>query len=150
MFRTTITGEDGEDVYDSKVIAKNYLAGQFVIDALSTIPFDTLLGPFVDADLSQKFKLFGILKLIRVTRLTRIIRGMRVDRTTKGYLKLLKLMFLLCMYVHCVGCAWYYFCLFDKNWIPPAFYIYSDHASQLGFWSYDLFDKYWYCIYTSL
>jgi len=53
VFRTTITGEDGEDVYDSKVIAKNYLAGQFIIDALSTIPFDTLLGPFVNSELSK-------------------------------------------------------------------------------------------------
>jgi len=26
VFRTTITGEDGEDVYDSKIIAKKYLA----------------------------------------------------------------------------------------------------------------------------
>ena len=121
-----------------------------MIDALSTIPFDTFLGPFVSADLANNFKLFGILKLIRVTRLTRIIRGMRVDRTIKGYLKLLKLMFLLCMYVHCVGCAWHYFCLLEKNWIPPQFYIYDDHSKQMGFWSYDLFDRYWYCVYTSL
>jgi len=90
-----------------------------MLDALSTIPFESLMGPFVNETLASYFKLLGVLKLVRVTRLTRIIRGMRVNRTIKGYLKLLKLMFLLCLYVHCVGCAWHYFCLLDKNWIPP-------------------------------
>lgn len=49
VFRTTITGDDGEEVYDSKVIAKHYLASGFLIDALSTIPFDSLLAQFVEA-----------------------------------------------------------------------------------------------------
>jgi hypothetical protein len=119
VFRTTITGDDGEEVHNPKTIAKEYLTGNFLIDLLSTIPFDTLLGPFVSGNISSQLALFGILKLIRVTRITRIIRDMRVNRQIKGYFKLFKLMFLLCLYLHCIGCGWYYFCLFNRNWVPP-------------------------------
>lgn len=119
VFRTTITGMDGEENTDQKQIAKNYLKGSFFIDILSTVPMDSLASLFLEPDVAQNFALFGALKLIRVTRLGRIIRDMSVDRTLKGQLKLFKLMFMLCLYVHCVGCMWYYFNKKEMTWVPP-------------------------------
>jgi hypothetical protein len=85
---------------------------------------DSLASLFFEDDLASNFALFGALKLIRVTRLGRIIRGLSVDRTVKGYLKLFKLMFMLTLYVHCVGCLWYYMCKSTMLWVPPADSIY--------------------------
>jgi len=86
---------------------------------MSTIPMDSLASTFLEDSVASNFALFGALKLIRVTRLGRIIRGMSVNRTTKGQLKLFKLMFMLCLYVHVVGCMWYYFCVRSMTWVPP-------------------------------
>ena len=148
VFRTTIVGTDGEENTNQKQIAKKYLQGSFFIDFLSTIPMDSLALIFFEPELASNFALFGALKLIRVTRLGRIIRGMSVDRTTKGYLKLFKLMFMLTLYVHCVGCTWFYLCKGSMLWIPPADTIYGEEDRP--FWRLGLFDQYWYCIYTSL
>jgi hypothetical protein len=139
VFRTTITGNDGEENTDQKQIAKSYLQGSFSIDFLSTIPMDDIASLFLEPEIADKFALFGALKLIRVTRLTRIIRGLSVDRQSKGKLKLFKLMFMLCLYVHCVGCLWFYLNKIDMTWVPPQDSIYSDE-SERPFWNYGLFD----------
>ena len=76
IFRTAIFGSDCEVVIDPKIIAINYLNGNFWIDFLSTVPLDTMAGMFMNEEEAKRFKLFGILKLIRVVRLNRIIRGM--------------------------------------------------------------------------
>lgn len=45
-FRTTfISNKTGEEIYNPKLIAKRYvLGGRFLIDFLSSIPFDKLAG----------------------------------------------------------------------------------------------------------
>lgn len=94
-------GENGEEVTNTKIIAKEYLRGDFTVDLLSTIPLDTILSAFLPDSTAEKFKLLGLLKLIRVVRLNRIIRNLNVEKTLKVTLKLCKLMFLLTLYVHC-------------------------------------------------
>jgi len=74
VFRTTILDEDsGEEIKDTKTIARSYLRGRFTIDFLSTVPFDSIALIFMDEASAKNFKLFGLLKLIRVLRLNRII-----------------------------------------------------------------------------
>jgi potassium channel len=118
MFRTTIQGDGGEEVTDNKQIAIKYLKGSFTIDILSTVPLDYLASLFLPPAAASRFRLFGSLKLIRVSRLNRIIRGLSLERSLKTTLKLLKLMFLLVLYVHCVGCLWYYITVVDASWVP--------------------------------
>ena len=50
IFRTAIYGADCELVNDSKIIAINYLKGNFWIDFLSTVPLDTMAGMFMDKE----------------------------------------------------------------------------------------------------
>jgi hypothetical protein len=120
VFRTTIVGLDGDENTDQKYIAKEYLKGSFVIDLLSTVPFDSLAEYFVASSAASNLSILGFLKMIRVTRLTRMIQGLSVDRSIKGYLKLSKLMFMLCLYVHCIGCLWFLLNKQQMTWIPPA------------------------------
>ena len=100
VFRTTITGENGEIVTDQKTIARKYLKGSFTIDLLSTIPLDSMAGIFLDEATAAQFKLFGCLKLVRVIRLNRIIRDLNEPGHFKVILKLCKLTFFLFLYVH--------------------------------------------------
>lgn len=84
-FRTTfIDNRTGLEVTDLKTLAKYYFYGQFTIDFLATVPFDTfaeiILG---DAGL---FKFLGALKLVRVMRLSKIITYLRSTEETKATL----------------------------------------------------------------
>jgi hypothetical protein len=101
----------------SKDMAKNYLKGQFCLDLLSTVPFDTFAAFLLGE--AGYFKLLGALKLVRVLRLNRIITYLRTTEENKATLKLLNLVFFLIMYVHCFGCTWWMIVASERIWVPP-------------------------------
>lgn len=69
-FRTTfIDPISGEEVLDTNLIAKKYVfSKQFIIDILSTIPFNDLID--------ERLSFFGILKILRVFRINTVIMNM--------------------------------------------------------------------------
>jgi hypothetical protein len=82
-FRTTfINQRTGDEVFNLNKIAKKYLSTRFAIDALATVPFDTIGGIFM-GDNVVGLQLFGVLKLVRVLRLGRIITYMNVKDDLK-------------------------------------------------------------------
>ena len=91
---------------------------------LASIPFDTIGGLFFNENDTDELQLFSLLKLVRVLRLSRIITYLNVRDDVKMSLKLLKLVFFLVMYLHCLGCLWYYIVRQNEEWIPPLDYIY--------------------------
>lgn len=108
-FRTTYINErTGAEVRDVKLISHYYLRGQFTIDLLATVPFDTLGEAIFQSD-HPTFKIFGGLKLVRVLRLSKIITYLRSTEEFKAFLKLNKLIFFLIIYLHCFGCVWWMF-----------------------------------------
>ena len=108
-FRTTYINErTGAEVRDVKLISQYYLRGQFTIDLLATVPFDTLGEAIFQSD-HPSFKIFGALKLVRVLRLSKIITYLRSTEEFKAFLKLNKLIFFLIIYLHCFGCVWWMF-----------------------------------------
>lgn len=81
-FRTTYFDKGGEEVKDSKKIAKTYIkSGRFFIDLLASLPFKNFYTvcqvylPLKGKSQSIRIilKLFGILKLMRITRISKII-----------------------------------------------------------------------------
>ena len=68
-------------------------------------------------------QLFSLLKLARILRLSKLIAIMKVKDDIKLSLKLLKLIFFLIIYLHCLGCSWYYLIIDDKDWMPPLDYV---------------------------
>ncbi len=115
-FRTTyIDRVSGDEISDPKKIALNYLKSWFWIDLLATIPFDMIFP--TDEGLWQILLLFGLLKVARVTRLGRIINFLKVKDDFKMTLKIFKLVFFLVLYIHFVGCGWYFIVKEPKNWI---------------------------------
>lgn len=109
----------GEEVWNGRWVACNYLKTRFLIDFLATIPFDTIAKFMFDTN-SFIFKFFGILKLIRVLRLSRIITFLELQDDVKTTMKFFKIIFFLFIYLHCLCCLWYYIVKANKDWIPPS------------------------------
>ena len=114
-FRTTLVDESTNlEITDARLIAKRYiLRGRFLIDVISSIPFDALIDSH-----SDKLKLVSILKLARIFRFTRIISFLNATEDFKLSLKLFKLVFYLVIYLHLQACAWYFYTKQDKVWFP--------------------------------
>ena len=107
-FRTTYINErTGAEVKDVKMISRYYLRGQFTIDILATVPFDSLAEWMFQSD-EVIFKFFGALKLVRVMRLSKIITYLRSTEEFKAFLKLNKLIFFLIIYLHTFACMWWW------------------------------------------
>jgi hypothetical protein len=86
-FRTTYIDErNGQEIIKNKDIATNYLIGDFKVDLLATIPFDTFASIVLGE--AGLFKMLGALKLVRVLRLGRIITYLRSNESTKAIMKL--------------------------------------------------------------
>ena len=110
-FRTTIVDEISKvEIKDAREIAKRYiLRGRFIVDVISSIPFDALVDTH-----SDKLKLISILKLARIFRFTRIISFLNASEDLRLSLKLFKLIFYLVIYLHLQACAWFFYTNLDK------------------------------------
>lgn len=118
-FRTTFYHPiTGDEIKDLSIIRNTYFKGRFMIDFLSTVPFDNLLFMITQTE-NKILGMFSLLKLFRVTRLSRIIARLNVSEDTKNSLKLFQLIFFIVMYIHCSGCAWFSIVKIDETWIPP-------------------------------
>ena len=146
-FRTTfIHNKTGNEIIEPKEIAKSYLKGRFWVDLLATIPFDTFAGIIIGSESSSFLAIFSLLKLVRVLRLNRIISIMKVGNEIKLSLKLGKLVFFLSMYLHWLGCFWYYLAKDNKKWIPPLDYVFV----TTDFYNEDLFFQYLSSLYHAV
>ena len=120
-FRTSYLDErTGFEVRKPKLLAINYIKGQFTIDVLATVPFDSLAEAILGK--AGFFKAFGALKLVRVLRLSRIITYLRSNSEVKALLKLIKLVFYLMLYLHCFACVWWLVVKEKRTWISTLYY----------------------------
>ena len=91
-FRTTFV-KSGTEVVSGKKIAWNYvMKGRFWVDLLASIPFELIIGLFVDVD-QGNLQLLGLLKLVRLLRLGRIITYMKFKSSVKFGFKLSQIQF---------------------------------------------------------
>lgn len=146
-FRTTYINErTGAEVKDVKMISQYYLRGQFTIDILATLPFDTIASALFQSD-EVFFKFFGALKLVRVMRLSKIITYLKSTEEFKAFLKLNKLIFFLIIYLHTFACMWWWMVSSQEEWIPPMNY-------RDGEWYYvysqSIFYRYFVALHTSV
>ena len=100
---------DGAVVMNKGHIARNYLRGWFTIDAISSIPFESLIvftGVYLHPVLTMN-------KLLRLLRLFKIMRFLRQSKTITKYvdatlIRLFELVLFLLLFWHYVGCLWWY------------------------------------------
>ena len=109
MFASSyVEKSSGETIRSPKKIAKNYIAGAFVVDFISSLP---LFLRFIinsttqeDSDLNKNLTLgvtlLRLLKLLRVRRLSTLIANLNQPIETKSQLKRAYVIFLLVLICH--------------------------------------------------
>ena len=69
---TTFYDTDGEEIFDKARIFKNYIAGPFIIDLVSSLP------------LPKPYKFFNMLKIVRLRKLSGLIDKLDYDEDSKS------------------------------------------------------------------
>eukprot|EP01083_Nonionella_stella_P131742 400458_1 len=93
---------------DPKIIAKNYVLSWFVIDLLSSIPFEVLSW---DEEYTTFFKFLRTLKLLRLVRLIKLVNDEKkftVKREILVATRLLTVIGFMLLYAHLMACLWYF------------------------------------------
>lgn len=123
-FCTTYTDTETQDeITNFKLIAKHYVKGRFWIDLIASIPFDYFIYLYPMGD-TFFFELFSLLKLVRILRLSKLITYLNLRNEVKSSLRLIKLVFFLLLFLHCLGCCWFFIAKQTEKWIPPLDYVY--------------------------
>lgn len=121
--------EDYDDyVAIHSYIAKRYISGWFVLDLLSSFPFDLLIGSifvnFSGAALFQFTRLLRLLKLFRVFRLVHLIKTLEYRFGINGsVLKFITMIGIIILACHLIACCWWYICFnmsHHHSWIDIA------------------------------
>ena len=116
----------GDEVLNERKIFKNYLFGRFFADFLSTVPFEIIVEWLpVHVGAVEHWKIVSCLKLFRILRLGRLIDYINSSQDFKMILRLIKLCFFLVLYIHILGCIWFFFTkLTGEQWIPMQYHTY--------------------------
>ncbi|OAF72008.1 hypothetical protein A3Q56_00198 [Intoshia linei] len=102
-FHTTFVGPSGEIISESHSIIKNYLKTWFIVDLISSLPYD-LFNFSINSSISS---MFSALKVLRLLRLGRVLR--KLDHYMEyGAAVLLLLIFFFLLIAHWFACIWYY------------------------------------------
>ena len=82
-FRTAYFLDDGRAlVIVPKLIATHYMRSWFIVDFLSTMPFDRIAAPFL-AEASQAEDVLGSFRLIKSFRLFRLVKMVRILKLSR-------------------------------------------------------------------
>lgn len=145
-FRTTyFNSRTGEEVIEKAKISKHYLQGQFIIDVLSTIPFDTLYEWFFmsSGESTNNLQMMSMMKIIRILRLSRLITYLNSAEDIKLSLKLMQTIFLILLYIHITACLWYLIVKQEFFWEPGQ-------GLEKKFQVHNFGDKFFITFYTSI
>ena len=75
-----------------------------------------------------------------------IVNKINSTAEIKMTLKLFNLIFSLLLYIHFVGCIWYFVIRLDDDWIPPLDYMFV----RTEFFEQSLNFQYWHCFYHAV
>ncbi|XP_048237827.1 potassium voltage-gated channel subfamily H member 8-like isoform X1 [Haliotis rufescens] len=106
-FRTSYVNKSGQVVYESRMIAMNYIKGWFLLDLLAAIPFDLLYAVQINTNTGYHIgTLIHLLKVARLLRLARLLQ--KLDRYSQySVLVLTLLMSMFALAAHWMACIWF-------------------------------------------
>ena len=108
------TYKGGRWIVQRKAIVVHYLTGWFVIDVISTVPFDLAMsiGWMRGSDL---LRVARTIRLVRLVKLLRILRASRILARWQSYIgisfaqtTMMKFMSVTCFLIHLMACGWAY------------------------------------------
>ena len=120
FFSSFINVTSGDEIFDMKLIAINYIQGPFWIDFISTVPLDGIASAFnASPGVVNFMNILGILKIVRILRIRKLIANLNYTQETKALLKVANMVFYLILYIHLVACfLWMTFSSGEQTWIP--------------------------------
>ena len=114
-FTTAYFDHDSRLIFSPKAIAIKYMQGFFIIDLLSTIPWEHLGKNMESADAFSKLP--RLLRFFRIARLFRLLKIHKIQvfvehletqfNVHQGFSRLFSITFLVLIVTHCVGCLWF-------------------------------------------
>lgn len=114
-FLTTYVDDTGVEIVDRYEIRRHYLKTNFLVDLVSTVPFDFFVESLTSEKDFRSLKLFRTIKLVKLLRLVRLSKlyKMKMQWTSEldismDTVRLLKLLAPVMTIAHYVGCFWYY------------------------------------------
>jgi CRP-like cAMP-binding protein len=121
-FNTAFFDEREERIVeDRRRIALRYLKGWFVIDLLSTVPFDRIFALFGGGAGLRSLKLIRVLRLVRLLKLAKLFKlgkfatFMEDLNLNPAILRLLKMLCQIVFIAHLLSCFWYFLASYDKH-----------------------------------
>eukprot|EP00941_MAST-03F_sp_MAST-3F-sp1_P000640 g640.t1 len=165
-FCTTIRHKDSTmkqeiTVYSHKQIALSYLKGWFVVDFISSIPFNHFIpsdsmGSINSSSITQMIKLTKLLKLLRMLRAGRLIQKIQeYFQITYGTILIAKFAIYICILSHWLGLLFYIIAKTENSphsWIQTYANgaVINDNGQPLVFEDFSSFEKYSTLLYWAI
>mgnify|MGYP001947954070 CR=1 FL=1 len=111
FFTSYIDTRTGERITQPKLIARNYMTGEFITDLVSVLPL--LLEQVLQAQIKQydwvqsMIKIFRLMKLIRVFQVFILITNSNLSQERKGMIRAVLIVVLLFFLAHAIACLLY-------------------------------------------
>ena len=151
--RTTYLDSFGEEIKDPKRIMLNYVYSVgFYIDVFSLLNYPTASSAILS--------MIGILKVNRVLRISTLVKESNMDKGSKSMLMMFYYYFLFIIYLHLVGCLWFFFLekTYEESktnsryqpWIPPYDYYDGNDGFWLRYENEEWMYLYFVCLYYSV
>ncbi|CAD7933386.1 unnamed protein product [Amoebophrya sp. A120] len=107
-FRTAYVDNQGQMISDLAKIRKNYMAGFFWIDLVSTIPFDRIFSVGRGATLIRVVRLIRLAKLLRLVKLTKLLDDLQEIGISQRALNSVMLLSQLTFLAHLLACGFFF------------------------------------------
>ena len=118
----------GDEIFAPRLIAKKYLKGEFLIDFLSTFPFESM-GKLFNIEASLYYTLATLcklLKILRIRRIPKLIANSNLLQEDKALGLAVTTVFILCIYVHCIACLLWSIFSIEQVWVPPTDFMFAE------------------------
>jgi hypothetical protein len=135
-FRTAYINNAGDEVYDTKMIASNYIKNWFAIDLVACFPAEVFVL-LTNAKDSRSKILLRLLKMPRLLRIGRLFKYLNEFKYAAAW-RVIKLVVMLMFVSHWIACLYNMVCRleFDSNlevWEPFTDYLTSSFGEQYMF-----------------
>ena len=110
--RTTYIDNYGFEVIEDKKIMNNYVRSyRFILDVVSLLNLPSFVVADVDSTTQVALSMLGLLKLSRYFRAHTLIVQSRLQKYQKAWASFGYYFVLLLIYLHMLGCLFFFFCL---------------------------------------
>lgn len=120
----------GDEIFSPKKIAMHYIAGDFLVDIVSTVPLKEI-GVLLNVN-NKTFDVLAdicsLLKALRIMKIERKIRNLNAGVEDKALMQVIFYGVVIFVYTHIVACVMWYLFKTDQVWVPASDFAYVGTA----------------------